>query len=129
MRILLVEPGLAPNAVELESSLASMQKVVGGCIQAIYPFEEPIALVANEEGKLLGLPLNRALRMPESDEVYDIIAGTFFLCATPPDSESFESLSEEQIQRYRKRFQTLEQFLVLNGQLLVLPLPVEDSHA
>lgn len=129
MRVLLVEPGLVPKTVDIETSLASMQEVVGGCIQAIYPFEEPIALLANEEGKLLGLPLNRALRMPESDEVYDIIAGTFFLCATPPDSESFESLSEEQIQRYRKRFQTPEQFLVLNGQLLVLPLPVEDSHA
>lgn len=40
-----------------------MQEIVGGTIQVLYPFAEPVALVCNDEGKLLGLPLNRALRV------------------------------------------------------------------
>ena len=57
MRILLVEPGKKPVVREIDGSLKSMQELVGGTIQALYPFEEPVALICNDEGKLLGLPL------------------------------------------------------------------------
>lgn len=67
-----------------------MQAVVGGLIQAVYPFEEAVALVCNDDGKLLGLPLNRALREPETGRIYDVVAGVFFLCAAPPDSDHFD---------------------------------------
>ena len=109
MKILLVEPGSVPRLAEIGNTLEDMQNVVGGLIQAVYPFEEPVALICNEEGKLLGLPLNRFLR-DEAGQVYDIIAGTFFLCAAPPDSEHFESLSEEQMARYQELFRTPELF-------------------
>ena len=109
MRILLVEPGKAPRLTEIGDSLESMQAVVGGSIQAVYPFEEPVALVCNEEGKCLGLPLNRVLRL-DSGEIYDVIAGTFFLCAAPLDSDRFASLTEEQIARYAERFHAIELF-------------------
>ena len=46
----------------------------------IYPYEDPIALVCNEEGKLEGLPLNRALR-DEDGDIYDVVAGTFMVVA------------------------------------------------
>ena len=62
MKILLVEPEKAPERMEISGDLESMQQTVGGSIQAIYPFDEPIALICNEEGKLNGLPLNRALQ-------------------------------------------------------------------
>ena len=62
IRVVLVEPGKRARAAEIGSSLKELQKTVGGYIQAIYPFEEPVALICNEEGKLLGLTLNRALR-------------------------------------------------------------------
>ena len=62
MKILVVEPLAAPYEKEIEGGLESMQAVVGGYIQAIYPFEDDeLALICNEEGKLLGLPFNRAL--------------------------------------------------------------------
>lgn len=109
MRILLVEPGKAPRLTEIGDSLESMQAVVGGSIQAVYPFEEPVALVCNEEGKCLGLPLNRVLQL-DSGEIYDVIAGAFFLCAAPPDSDRFTSLTEEQITRYAERFRAIELF-------------------
>ena len=109
MRILLVEPGRVPRPAEIGDSLEAMQAVVGGHIQAVYPFEESVALVSNDEGKLLGLPLNRVLRL-DIGEIYDVIAGTFFLCAAPPDSDRFASLTEEQIGRYSERFRAIEHF-------------------
>ena len=38
-----------------------MQAVVGGNIEALYPFEEAVSIICNEEGKINGLPLNRAV--------------------------------------------------------------------
>ena len=103
MKILLIHPGESPCPAEISGSLESMQKTVGGPIQAIYPFKEPIALICHEEGKLIGLPLNRLL-LNENSLVYDVVVGTFFLCAAPADSENFVSLSEEQINRYTDYF-------------------------
>lgn len=104
MKVLLIAPLEEPRVVELDNTLEAMQKAVGGPIQAVYPFEEPVALICHEEGKLLVLPLNRCLRREDTDEIYDIIAGTFFLCFAPPDGENFESLRPEQIERYTQRF-------------------------
>ena len=33
-----------------------MQAIVGGQIQALYPWEDSVALICNDEGKLLRLP-------------------------------------------------------------------------
>ena len=125
MTILLVIPGQQPKKVTIDGNLAAMQHTVGGPIQAVYPFEEPVALICHEEGKLLSLPLNRALRSPDTGEIYDIIAGDFFLCAAPPDSEHFESLTDDQLERYARIFRTPELFLSgPGGSIMVLPLPV-----
>ena len=67
MNVLMVEPGKAPYETQIGDDLQSMQAVVGGYIQAVYPYEEPVALIANESGKLDGLPLNRALRDADGD--------------------------------------------------------------
>ena len=120
MQIVVVEPKKKPMVQDIGSDLESMQKIVGGSIQAIYPFEEPAALICNEEGKLLNLPLNRALQDDEGN-VYDIISGTFFLCAAPPDSDRFTSLTDQQVKTYMERFATPEMFLNVGGDLFVLP--------
>ena len=60
MKVLVVEPQ-KPCRVQEINSLADMQRIVGGDIEAVYPFQEPVALVCNSEGKLLGLPMNRPL--------------------------------------------------------------------
>ena len=78
--------------------------------QAVYPFDDPVALICNEEAKLEGLPLNRALR-DENGNIYDIIAGTFFLCGAPPDSEDFTSLTDEQLAHYTNRFRFIEFYI------------------
>ena len=121
MKVLMVEPGKSPYAAEIESGLKSLQAAVGGDIQAVYPFEETVCLVCNEEGKLQGLPLNRALR-DEEGEIYDVIAGSFFVCGAPPDSENFTSLTDEQVDYWLKRFAKPEFFVNINGQFICIPV-------
>lgn len=107
----MVEPERSPYEVELENSLGAMQRRVGGTIEAVYePGGRDAALICNDEGKLLGLPLNRALR-DEEGEIYDVIAGTFFICGAPPDSESFASLADEQMDYWMERFAKPEFFV------------------
>ena len=120
MQVVVVDPKKKPMVQDISPDLESMQKIVGGPIQAIYPFEEPVALICNEEGKLLNLPLNRALR-DEEGNVYDIISGTFFLCAAPPDSDRFAGLTDQQVKTYMERFTMPEMFLDMGGDLFVLP--------
>ncbi len=123
MRVLLVEPRQEPKVVEIGEELQDLQTVVSGTIQVVFPFAEEVALVCNDEGKLLGLPLNRGLRGADGT-VYDVVAGTFFLCAAPGDSEHFASLTEEQLSRYSQWFAKPEQFIFVNGEVLALPLEV-----
>ena len=104
MNVLLVEPNLDPRIIEIDGSLAAMQALVGGLIEAVYPFEAAVALICNDEGKLIGLPQNRPLKHPETGEVYDIVCGPFFLCSAPTDSENFESLPDDLIEKYSKVF-------------------------
>ena len=108
MKILVIEPLKEPYTKEIDGSLENMQNLVGGLIQAIYPFNNPeIALICNDEGKLMGLPPNRAL-FDKDGNIVDIVAGTFFLCSAPADSENFESLNEEQIKENTERFKNIE---------------------
>ena len=124
MRVVMVEVGRKACEMELEDSLGAMQRCVGGTIEAVYePGGRDATLICNDEGKFLGLPLNRALR-DEEGEIYDIIAGTFFICSAPPDSESFTSLTDEQVDYWLRRFAKPEFFVSVNGQIICVP--VED---
>ena len=118
MIVLAIQPGKMPEQVELDGSLESMQAFVGGSIQAVYPFSDPVAIVCNDEGKLMGLEHNRALR-DEDGNIYDILCGPFFICGLGEDD--FASLSEELIQKYTQLFQRPELFLRINGALMVVP--------
>ena len=120
MQVVVVEPKKKPMVQDIDAGLESMQQIGGGSIQAIYPFAESVALICNEEGKLLNLSLNRALR-DDAGNVYDIISGTFFLCAAPPDSDHLAGLTDQQVKTYMKRFAMPEMFLNVGGDLFVLP--------
>ena len=124
MRVLIVEPERKPEAKEIDGSLKTMQSIVGGYIQAIYPFDDSVALVVNDDGKIMNLPANRGLR-DENGQIYDIVCGTFFICGAPADSDHFTSLTPEQIERYRKRFHTPEMFWGMDGRIVCLPMEIE----
>ena len=111
MKILVIEPLKLPYVKEINGNLENIQQIVGGTIQAIYPFDNPeIALICNDDGKLIGLPLNRAL-YDKGGKLFDIVAGTFFLCSAPENSENFESLTDENILIYRERFKNIEIYI------------------
>lgn len=117
MTVLAVMPGKKPTEMELEGSLESMQEFVGGTIQALYPFDDPVAIICNDEGKLGGLEYNRALR-DEKGAVYDIICGPFFVCGL--GEEEYVSLPEHLMETYIKRFARPELFVMVGGNLMVM---------
>lgn len=123
MRVLVVEPEHRPEVREINDSLKEMQGIVGGLIQPIY-LDDSVALVCNDEGKLMDLPANRGLR-DENGQMYDIVFGTFFLCGAPADSDHLTSLSPEQIEQYQKLFYTPETFWGMDGRIVCLPLEVD----
>ena len=110
IQVVLVEPGKTARIAEVGTSLDAMQQTVGGDIEAYYPFEEQACIVCNDEGKINGLPLNRAIRDEDTNEIVDIIAGTFFICDCR--KESFGSLSEEQQKRYLEKYRLPERFFL-----------------
>lgn len=119
MTVLVIEPEKKPYVKDISSGLASLQKEVGGYIQAVYPFEDPVAIICDEEAKLTGKELNRALR-DEDGQIYDIVAGTFLVAGL--GEEDFCSLTPEQIKKFSDMYKTPEMFLRLNGKLIVLPM-------
>jgi len=109
IRILLVEPGEKPRLVTIPHTVEHLQEIVGGSIQAVYPWDDaPVALVCNDEGKFKGYPANRLL-MDEEGEPYDIIVGTFFICGLGRDN--FASLSDELADRFMEQFRWPEMFM------------------
>ncbi|MBQ9721075.1 MAG: DUF3846 domain-containing protein [Oscillospiraceae bacterium] len=108
MKVLVVEPRGLPYEKEVPDKLENLQAIVGGHIQAIYPFQDHVALVCNEDGIGEGLEFNRMI--PERQ--YGGIFGTFFICAI--DGENFASLTPEQMKTYKKRFQKAEMILAVN---------------
>ncbi len=105
MKVLKVEPLSFPVVVDLKGDLKSLQDAVGGYIEAIYPWEDEVALICNEEGKLNGEILNRAL-YDDDGVMYDIIAGTFLIVGLTEDN--FGSLSDELLEKYKTKFKRPE---------------------
>ena len=105
MDVLLFEPGKYPRSVSVDT-LEEMQQLVGGWITATYPFDDPVALVANDEGLLLKLPFNRMV------DPYHPIVGNFFLTGIGEDN--FVSLSPELMEKYEKALHD-PQILVRNS--------------
>ncbi len=115
--VLVIEPERKPYVKEIENTLESLQREVGGCIQAVYPWEEPAALVCDEESKLKSSPFNRSLR-DEQGNVYDYIAGTFLIVGL--GEEDFTSLPPELITHFSEMFESPEIMLNLGGQIIIV---------
>ena len=118
MKCLKIEPGKTPETIDIEPALETLQNLVGGYIECVYPFEEDVCLIDNEEGKILNLPLNRALR-DEDGALIDIIAGTFLVVAFTDDT--FADLTDEQVEHYSHLYRYPEIFVSIDGQITALP--------
>lgn len=113
MKVLRIQPKKYPEVIEIDGSLESLQKEVAGPIQVAYPWDDPVALICNEEGKLIGINFNRAL-MDAYGTPTDVIDGTFLISGTflivGLTEDDFGDLSQEYIDKYEKLFHQPEKF-------------------
>lgn len=114
MKIILCEPGKVAKEKEIDPGLSSLQKEVDGYIESLYPFDDNVAIICNEEGKINSMPLNRAI-YDKDGKMIEIIAGPFFICGTT--EYSFCSLSDEQLERYKDMFLLPELMFSQNGNI------------
>lgn len=121
--VLSVKPLREPCVITIPNKLKTMQDQVGGMIEAVYPFEDPVAIILNEEGKLNGSMPNRGL-YDSSGNLYDVIAGTFLIVGL--SEEDFCSLSEELSEKYMEKYKIPERMAFINGRIRMLP--VTDSR-
>lgn len=122
MKVLVVEPLKEPYRKTISGDLRSLQKEVGGLIDATYPFEDMVAIVLNDEGKLNGMMPNRGL-YNDKGKLYDIISGPFLVTGLR-DGE-FVSLNEELSAKYMEKYQVPEMLVRINGELAMVPIPKE----
>ncbi len=98
LKCLLVKPYKLPEVIEIDNTLEAKQELVGGYIECVYlPNDNNVVLICNEEGKINGMKLNR-------DIGHDIIAGPFLIVGDDYENGDFKSLTEDQILKYKMRF-------------------------
>ena len=114
--VLVLEPSKKPYVKQIEDTLKSLHREADGYIQAVYPWNEPVALICDEESKLKNKPFNRALRDESGN--YDYISGAFLI--TGLGEEDFASLPPDLIQHFTEMFATPETLLNLNGSFIVV---------
>lgn len=118
--VLLVKPFMYPQQVSIGCNLKELQKAVGGDIATVYPFDDPVTIICNDEGKINGSELNRSLR-DENGEIYDIVAGDFLVAGLTEDD--FGSLSPELMQKYEELFHQPEMYVQMGHSIMAIPVP------
>lgn len=122
IKVIIVEPHKPARVALIDNTLEAKQEIVGGWIEAIYPFDDDVALICNEEGKINGEELNRPL-FDEDGRIYDIIAGTFIVCGLTDDD--FGTLTDEQALHYCAMYMTPYDYIAVNGK--IMPYAILES--
>lgn len=92
MKVIKIMPGYEPEMSEIENSLAALQQAVGGYIETVTIPRTGLVVIVNEEGKLLGLPLNGMLNIGRL--IGEPLAGTVLVARVAPGSEDFSSVRD-----------------------------------
>lgn len=122
IKVIIVEPHKPARVALIDNTLEAKQEIVGGWIEAIYPFDDNVALICNEEGKINGEELNRPL-FDEDGRIYDIIAGTFIVCGLTDND--FGTLTDEQALHYCAMYMTPYDYISVNGK--IMPYAILES--
>lgn len=99
LRILIVEPQQEPRVAIIQNTLDMMQTIVGGYIET-KTLDDNTILIANEDGVMLNLEMNREIGN-------SIILGTFFIVGDD-SSDSFVSLTDDQVEIYSNKLSEIE---------------------
>lgn len=117
--VLIVEPMKEPYIKTIVRGLKPLQNEVNGHIEAIFPFDDPVAIILNSDGKYQGLAWNRGLYNGRG-ELCDVIAGTFLVVGVK--GEDFISLSEKLAAKYMEKYRIPEQFTCVNEGGIGIPM-------
>ena len=120
LTVLACYPGKTAEVITIPNTLKAKQEFVGGFIEATYPSADPIAVILNEEGKLNGLPLNRAL-YTDDGEIYDVACGNMLVVGITEDD--FGSLRGEMLEKWMEKFKHPERFVMFGEQILAFKIP------
>lgn len=112
IRVLLIEPGRHPRLTEAAGN-EEMNALVQGWYSATYPWDDPVALIYDDDGKCKeGVLPNRVL------EDYDILVGPVIICGI--GTEDFISISDELALKYARKFWMPEAFIRTEAGVLAI---------
>lgn len=84
--------------------------IYGRSLDGVDPCLRMEGLMANERGGKDGWKIEKCYLVDDSKQISDIICGDFFIANSNVTSEKYESLSHEQIVKYRNIFKYPERF-------------------
>ena len=108
---------------DIENSLEAKQKYVGGLIQVVSL--DDVDIIINDEGKLMGLPVNRAI-VDDDENVLDVIVGDIICLRHDDDEGEFRSILENDLQTITKYLRPCKIIGVRDGYTIVALLPEKD---
>ena len=124
IRVIVCRPMEKAEVIEINDDLRSMQETVGGMIEEYTPFYdendprvEDVAIICDDEGKINGSMPNRAI-YDKDGEMIDVIFGNFFICDC--SSDSFKSLPDDMMEKYKKEFLLPEQIVRSHGDIIAV---------
>ena len=120
--VLCVRPNMYPEELKVGNRLEDLQLAVSGYIEVVHPFDDQVALIVNEEGKIHGLENNRAIRN-EQGEIVDIISGNFLVVGD--DGDKFRSLTPAELKKFEEKFHQPEAFVRMGKKVMAVPVPDE----
>lgn len=121
IRVLIVEPDKKPYQKTIKNELKTFQSIVGGYIE-VMAIEQGVSIICNEEGKINQMELNRPL-YDSKGKLFDIIAGTFIVAGDDIASGEFVSLSDSEVEEYKRCFHTPVYYVKLNDEIIPVPRP------
>ena len=92
-KVVVAEAGKKAEVREIPANYEALRKLVGGPIEVTSPLSNDTAVICNEVGKLIGLPMNRLLRDQDGNAA-DVYCGTIVCIGARPQDEDFSSLTD-----------------------------------
>ena len=124
IKVIKLSPMKAPEVVLIEDTLEAMQEFVGGLIRAIYPYEDRVAIISDDEGKFKHYKPTRIL-FDEDGEPYDMLVGDCFICGL--SYEGFDSVPDELVEKYVEKFKYPELIYRFAGSVYMKRIGCEED--
>jgi len=122
--VLIAVPGEIIRSADIRNSLAEFQDIIGGYPECVYPFEDDVGIIRNEDAESRGLMPNRALK-DDAGNMYDMIYGSFLIVGLNDDD--FGSLDDELLAKYQEQFMYPETLVQERGHMVPVPY-APDVH-